>query len=259
MRDLKVAMIQCPPLWEDIDGNLALFEKRIRTISAAPDIILLPEMFTTGFSMRAAELAVGCDDEPVRWMKFMSSESGAAIAGSMIIREDGLYYNRMIFAGPDGSIASYDKRHLFRMGGEHTVFSAGTLRTIIAYRGWKIAPFICYDLRFPCWSRNRMKGYDIALYSANWPEARSMHWDTLLRARAVENQCYVVACNRTGTDGNGVSYIGGSAVIDPRGWILARDEGVDTILEAVLSHKSLHAYRDEFPVLLDADESGDMR
>ncbi|MBN1533200.1 MAG: amidohydrolase [Spirochaetes bacterium] len=254
MQDLRVAVIQCPLVWENVDANLAAFEDRIGALTGGRDLILLPEMFTTGFTMRPESCAVGMESRPVRWMSHMAAVAGAAVAGSMAMVEGGKFFNRFLWANPDGGIAHYDKRHLFRMGGEDRVYTAGASSPIIEHRGWRIAPFVCYDLRFPCWSRNLGNRYDAAVYVANWPEARGGQWRALLRGRAIENQCYVVACNRVGMDGNGIPYGGDSAILDPKGETMTDAAGGETILEAVLSSETLARYREKFPVWKDADE-----
>jgi omega-amidase len=254
MPDLRVSVIQHSLAWERTDENLEVFEERIGSVGSGRDLIVLPEMFTTGFTMRPEACAVDMKSEAVQWMARMAATTGAAVAGSMAVREGNNYYNRFLLARPDGGIAHYDKRHLFRMAGEERVYTAGTVLPVIEFRGWRISPFICYDLRFPCWSRNMMNRYDIALYVANWPGSRAGQWRALLRGRAIENQCYVIACNRVGEDGNGVEYNGDSAIIDPRGESMAEAAAAEAILEASLSRETLARYREKFPVWKDADE-----
>lgn len=252
VQDLNVALIQGTLAWENIPENLSYFEKKIGRLKGRPDLIVLPETFTTGFTMEPAGVAVAMEDEPVQWMRRMAERCGAALAGSMIIKEKGLCYNRLLFAEPGGALHCYDKKHLFRMAGEDRNFAPGDRRVVVQFRGWRIALFVCYDLRFPGWMRVR-GDYDIALVVANWPERRVAHWKALAAARAVENQSYLLACNIVGVDGNGVSYTGESAVIDPLGKYLARAGGRERIIKARLSYSAMAEYREKFPVWMDAD------
>lgn len=240
-----------------------MFAGKISGIDIESEVVLLPEMFTTGFSMNAPALAEDMSGSTVRWMKKMAKESNKVIAGSMIALDRGKYYNRFIWMNPDGSFEFYDKKHLFRMANEDASYSSGSNQLIIQYKGWKIRPLICYDLRFPVWSRNKndRKGstlspnYDVLLFVANWPEVRVSAWDVLLRARAMENQAYCIGVNRIGTDGTGKDYIGHSAAIDPKGNYLIKPlhmtEGVYTVS---LDKDSLEEYRSKFPQGLDADD-----
>lgn len=253
MQDLTIALVQTELAWHDARENLERFDGIIRTIDGPVDCILLPEMFSTGFTMRPEELAEGMDGSAVACLRRWADRHNADVAGSLIINEGGRYYNRLVWARPGGGLATYDKRHLFRMAGEDGVYSAGSDIATIDVRGWKVRPFICYDLRFPGWTRNGGLAYDVAVFVANWPAQRSLHWKALLRARAIENQCYVVGVNRIGTDGNGVSYSGDSCVIDCIGNVpvdMGDGRGVGT---AVLSHERLREYRESFPAWKDAD------
>ncbi len=254
MPDLTIALIQADLFWEDIDANLALFEETIAQLSEPTDLILLPEMFTTGFTMNAERLAQGMDGSGVRWVREKASQKKADVAGSIIFRENGSYFNRLVWAKPDGNLFTYDKRHLFRMVGEDRVYSAGEKRLTIPLNGWKIRPFICYDLRFPVWCRNRRNTYDMAVFIASWPHARSEHWKTLLAARAVENQCYVAGVNRVGKDGNGLLYSGNSTIIDPKGNVLLEKADEPVTITQTLSWEALTTYRNEFPAWMDADD-----
>ena len=251
--DLTVSIVQSSLAWENIPENISRFEKKLSRLKGGPDLVVLPEMFTTGFTMKPDRAAVPMDGEPVQWMRRMAERCGAAIAGSMIIKEKGSYYNRLLFTMPDGAMCHYDKRHLFRMGGENNVYTAGDEKRIVLWKGWRIALFVCYDLRFPVWMRNRGNDYDIALVAANWPERRISHWKTLIAARAVENQSYMLACNIVGMDGNGVRYPGGSAVVDPLGKALVRAGGRERTITARLSYNAMTEYREKFPVWKDAD------
>lgn len=253
MQDLNVTIFQSELAWEDPAANLSSFDKRLDQSTRLGDLVVFPEMFTTGFTMNAPELAQEMDGTAVAWMRETSARHKVHITGSMIIRDGQRYYNRLIWAKPDGELMTYDKRHLFRMSGEHEIYSAGDRTIIVEIEGWKICPFICYDLRFPVWTRNIKKRYDLALFVANWPAPRSMHWETLLRARAIENQCYVVGVNRVGTDGNGLPYDGKSAFIDPTGKVLFQQKDTPVIHTETLSCDVLTTYRESFPAWMDAD------
>lgn len=257
MQDLKISLIQSPLHWQEIDANLAMFEEKIWQIQGKPDLIILPEMFNTGFSMEVKKLAEPMNSKTFRWMKQQAAQQQAVVTGSFIVKEEGNYYNRLIWMEPDGQFATYDKRHLFRMAQEHHHFSMGTQRLICEVKGWRICPMICYDLRFPVWSRNLTAegelAYDLLLYVANWPEPRSSAWSILLQGRAVENLCYVAGLNRVGSDGNGIAYDGSSAVVNPKGQRLYYAEGCDTIHTLTLHGEELQRYREKFPAQLDAD------
>lgn len=257
MQDLRVTLIQDVLHWEDPEANRRHFDNLFEGLPDT-DLILLPEMFNTGFTVEPARVAEAIDGPTVRWMREHAVQKEVAISGSLIIKEEGSFYNRLIFMRPDGRIAYYDKRHLFRMGGEHERFGMGIRRVVVNYKGWRILPLVCYDLRFPVWSRNRMMDggfeYDVALYLANWPGARSHPWKALLTARAIENQAYVLGLNRIGEDGQGISYTGDSRVIGPKGEILKEAQrGKAEIIHAELSAEELFAFRDKFQVGLDWD------
>ena len=250
---LIAAIIQLDQVWEDSRANRLMLDEWLNKADKNTDIVFLAEMFNTGFSLNISTLAETMDGETVLWMKQKSAEYGFAICGSLIIRENDLYYNRLIFAEPSGEVHSYNKRHLFTMGGEESQFEQGKERIIISYKGWRICPLICYDLRFPVWARNRNE-YDILVYSASWPQARDEVWNTLLKARAIENQAYVVGANRVGVDGNSITYSGNSQMIDPKGKVFAiTQEYVENIVAASLSYNELQRFRADFPVLNDAD------
>ena len=248
---MQITLIQSELYWEDIAANLAMFDVKLANI-ASTDLIVLPEMFTTGFSMNAAALAEAMDGSAVQWMRKQAAAKNAAITGSLIIQEDGKYYNRLIWMLPDGNYQYYDKRHLFSMAKEEETFTAGDKKLIIEYMGWKICPFICYDLRFPVWNRNQ-EDYDIAIYVANWPDRRSYHWRSLLVARAIENQCYVIAVNRVGTDGKDFYYSGHSSVIDAAGEILYQQQDLEGIKSMSIDRASLLEIRNRLPFLKDRD------
>jgi omega-amidase len=211
--ELKIVGIQAALVWENPEQNTAFFEKKINTLEEGLDLIVLPEMFTTGFTMRPKKVAEKMDGFAVSWMQKIAKEKQIAICGSLVISAAEKFYNRFIFVHPTGEIETYDKRHSFTLAGEDSVYTSGTEKIIIEYKGWRICPLICYDLRFPVWARNT-ENYDLLIYMANWPVARIKAWDTLLKARAIENMSYVIGVNRTGKDGNNYTYSGNSILID---------------------------------------------
>ena len=258
MSTLTITTIQSNLFWEDKTANLQMLQQKIDSIEEKTEIIILPEMFTTGFSMQAEQLAETMDGETVEWMKTISNKNGIVLTGSVMIEDAGKYYNRLIWMLPNGQYGYYDKRHLFAYGEEDQHYSAGKKRLIASVKGWKINLQICYDLRFPVWARQKpeegLAEYDLLIYVANWPERRSHAWKTLLCARAIENQCYVVGVNRVGDDAKNIHYSGNSLVIDPMGQVLyhmADEEDVNTI---TLSKEKLEEVRTKFPFLNDADD-----
>lgn len=251
--ELKITLIQSLLHWEDIDANLEQFSQKVDHVTPFTDVIVLPEMFSTGFTMNAEKLAEPMDGKAMRWMAAKSKEHKVAIAGSLIIAEEGKYYNRFIWMEPDGKYQTYDKRHLFSLSKEPKVYSPGTEQLFIQHKGWKICPQVCYDLRFPVWARNTNK-YDIYLNVANWPERRSYAWQSLLRARAIENQVYVVGLNRFGEDGNGIYHSGDSAVIDPLGKTITKISDLEDIQTISISKNTLDEIREHFPFLADRDD-----
>ncbi len=253
MDDLTISLIQANLVWENADENRTAFTHKIAAITQKTDLILLPEMFSTGFSINAAALAETMDGKTVQWMAATAKQKDAVIAGSLMIKEAGKYYNRLIWMCPDGSYETYDKRHLFGMGEEDKTFTAGVDRLIVTLNGWKICPMICYDLRFPVWSRNTAPYYDVLLYTANWPQKRIHHWEILLPARAVENQCYVIGLNRWGTDGNDMYHNGSSMVINPDSEMLWKGKDAEDAITITLSAADLALKRRQFPFLKDAD------
>ena len=256
MHNLNVALLQVPLIWENAGANRDQFTHLLDRLNPVPDLVLLPETFASGFTMKPAGVAEKMDGFTVTWLLQQAEMRNLAIGGSLIIEEKGHYYNRFILAGPDGIIAQYDKKHLFRMAGEHEAYTEGTSQIIAEVKGWKINLQICYDLRFPVWSRNtgaERGNYDLLVYVANWPERRAPHWRTLLPARAIENQCYVAAVNRVGVDGNEISYRGDSTLIDPMGNILATAAFSETVLQASLNYSHLETWRKNFPAWMDAD------
>jgi len=253
MQDLRVAVIQSELHWESPAANRAMFEEKIWQLNQAVDVIVLPEMFTTGFTMNVKALAEPMNLHTFKWMKQMAAHAQAAVCGSFIVQAAGIFYNRFLWMNADGTFFTYDKKHLFRMAGEGDVFGHGENQLIIDYKGWKISPFICYDLRFPVWSRNINNAYDVLLYVANWPQARVHAWNTLLRARAIENSAYAVGANRLGVDGMQIVYSGDSACIDFKGNEVLNMHSNEGIGYATLSKPALDAYRETFPSWKDAD------
>lgn len=250
---LHLTLIQTRLHWENPTANRAMLEEKIFALPEKTDLIVLPEMFTTGFTMNARALAEPMNLTTFRWLKQMAAQSDAVVTGSYIVQEKGQFYNRLIWMQPDGSFDVYDKRHLFRMAEEDRTYTAGAKRLVKSWRGWNICPLICYDLRFPVWSRNTGLDYDLLLYVANWPAPRSTAWNALLQARAIENLAYVAGVNRVGEDGNGHSYAGDSALIDPKGDILFRENQQEAVFQTTLSLDELKAYRQRFPADRDAD------
>ena len=260
MSTLSFTTIQTNLIWEEKSANLRLLEEKIAAIKEKTEIVILPEMFSTGFSMRPEIFAETMEEETVNWMKTVSRDNGIILTGSIMAREEDKYFNRLIWMLPNGEYGYYDKRHLFAYGEEDQHYSAGNKRLIASVKGWKINLLICYDLRFPVWARQQTKTgapeYDVLIYVANWPEKRSHAWKTLLCARAIENQCYVIGVNRVGTDANNIYYSGNSLVIDPLGQVLyhmADEEDVNTI---TLSKEKIEEVREKFPFWKDADGFG---
>jgi predicted amidohydrolase len=254
MSELHVSLIQTSLHWENPEANLAMFTKKLDQISPATDVVVLPEMFTTGFSMSPENLAEPENGRTLQWMKEMAQKHDIALTGSVIIQEGKHYFNRLFWVYPDGMYHAYDKRHLFSLAGEEKKYRPGENRLVVQYKGFTFLPLICYDLRFPVWSRNDL-GYDVLLYVANWPERRAYYWNQLLIARAIENQSYVIGVNRVGDDGNGIFHSGDSQCLDPLGQTVGRAEsGKEEILEVVLSRKTIHEVRETFRFLDDRDE-----
>lgn len=251
MSTLKITVLQETLSWMDGKANLRHFDGVLKSISRR-DLILLPEMFTTGFAMEAAESSLP-QAQVVEWLQHQAQSSNALVGGSAAIHTETGAVNRFLLVEPDGTLHQYDKRHLFRMANEHQYYVPGERREVFTWRGWRILPQICYDLRFPVFSRNH-NDYDLALYVANWPAPRALHWQSLLLARAIENQAYVAGCNRVGSDGNDHQYSGDSRIISPLGRILAAGEPFARArLDADLSLTDLQAYRERFPAWRDAD------
>lgn len=252
---LNIALIQSHLTWENPIQNRAVFEQKINSIDTRVDLIILPEMFTTGFTMNATEVAETMGGETVSWLRKLAKEKNCAIAGSIIINEDGNYYNRFLFIRPDGTLEKYDKHQLFTLAKEQEVFTAGQEEVIIDYLGWKIKLQICYDLRFPIWARNTL-GYDVLIYVASWPKPRVNAWDTLLKARAIENMSYCIGVNRVGLDGKGYEYNGHSAVYDVLGNSVLDKNPIEeeAILYATLDKSHIQKTREKLPFLEDRDQ-----
>ncbi len=250
---LKIALIQSDLAWENPKQNRDNFKERIEEIHTSVDLIVLPEMFTTGFTMNAKEHAETMQDKSVYWMQKMAALKNSVLIGSLIIKEQNKFYNRLLFVYPDGNISTYDKRHTFTLAGEHETYTSGNSKLIIDYKGWKICPLICYDLRFPVWSRN-VEDYDVLIYVANWPKPRIHAWDTLLMARAIENMCYCVGVNRVGVDNLNNEYCGHSATYDILGNnitpIRPNKEHTEII---TLERNHINFYRNKLKFLVDRD------
>lgn len=253
MRDsLTVSLIQTATHWHDPAANRDLFDDWFAKLPADCELVLLPEMFTTGFTMRSREVAEVMGGPTTSWMRDRAAELGCVLCGSVVIRDGDRYFNRFCWATPEGEIQHYDKRHRFRMAGEHEHYDAGDARVVFELDGWRVCPMICYDLRFPVWFRNR-DDYDVLLCVANWPTARRSAWNALLPARAIENQTYVAAVNVVGEDGNNVTYAGDSSVYGPEGETLVAPSGAPGIFSHTLDKAALDRYRAAFPAWQDAD------
>lgn len=260
MNNLRISLIQGATRWLDPVGNRAYYGHLIAPLRGLTDLVILPETFTSGFSNEAIDSAETMDGPTVAWMREQAAKLGAAVTGSVQLRTDEGVFNRLLFATPDGGLQVYDKRHLFRYAKEHERYAAGRDRLIVEWKGWRICPLVCYDLRFPVFSRNRFNvdrpgglDFDLLLYVANWPAARAYPWKTLLRARAIENLCYVAGLNRVGTDGNGLSYSGDSAVIDFLGHPVSECTDAEVVVTTTLQADELLAHRERFPAMLDGD------
>lgn len=265
MSALTVTLIQSDLAWENKSANLSHFEKKIKGIAEKTEVVFLPEMFSTGFSMDPARLAEGMQGETVSWMKRIAAEKKIILAGSVIIADpasEARYFNRLIWMLPTGHYGVYDKRHRFAFAGEDKEYTSGTKRLIASVKGWRINLLICYDLRFPVWARQAHSTngnessheYDVLVYVANWPDRRSHAWRTLLQARAIENQCYVIGVNRVGSDGNNILYTGDSMVVDPLGEVLYQKKNEEDVFTITLDKQHLETVREKFPFWRDADE-----
>ena len=250
---LNITLIQSDIVWEDKAANLNHYQAVIETIQEKKEVVVLPEMFSTGFSMNTAGLAEKMEGPTVQWMKDIAKEHRCILTGSLIIEEDGKYYNRLIWMQPDGNSFQYNKRHLFAYADEHNHFSPGDKRLIVSVKGFRICLMVCYDLRFPVWARNKEEEYDVLLYVANWPERRSIAWKALLQARAIENLSYVVGVNRVGTDAKGFNYTGDSSVFGPLGETILQCTGEAAVKTITLEKETVTNTRSHLPFLKDAD------
>lgn len=280
---MRLTILQSSLSWENAIANRSMFAQKLASLRGLTDLVLLPEMFTTGFSMNAKTLAEPPDGPTVQWLREQAAMLDAALTGSFICREDGRYFNRLIFMRPNGTFDTYDKKHLFKLTGEHEHYTPGNKQLVVEWKGWRIRPLVCYDLRFPVWSRNGSPGrredepqspadaanpplgaekteaalhrasYDLLLYVANWPARRSHHWRSLLMARAIENQAFVAGVNIVGTDGNGFEYSGDSAIIDFSGQQIVGISGKEGSFTAELLMEDLQQYRRQLPFLQDGD------
>lgn len=252
--NLTVAALQVDILWENIAGNQTMLANLLEDLPTDVDLVILPEMFTSGFTMNIEKVAEEMSGSTIEWLHSSANKHNFAIMGSFIVKETGHFYNRMVLVEPGGGIQTYDKRHLFRMGNEQDFYSQGEQRKVFEYQGWRILPQICYDLRFPVWSRNR-NDYDLMVYVASWPESRRDVWSILLQARAIENQAYLVGVNRVGLDGTGLTYSGDSVVLNPKGIALSETKrGAEAIIIETLSFNELTSFREKFPAWMDADD-----
>jgi omega-amidase len=261
MQSLRVSLVQGATRWHDAAANREYYGAFARALKGQTDLIVLPETFASGFTNETLHQAETMDGARLAWLRALAQEVGAAITGSMVIRDGERCFNRLIWARPDGSFETYDKRHLFRMAKEHERYAGGDKRLIVELSGWRICPMVCYDLRFPVWVRNRHGkrasdrfDYDLAIFVANWPAPRREPWRTLLRARAIENLCYVVGVNRVGVDGNDLPYAGDSAAIDFVGTPLAELDAQEQVVTVTLDPAALAAHRERFPAWMDADD-----
>lgn len=249
---MKIALIQAPLVWENPQANRIYFEEKIKSVSDEIDLVILPEMFSTGFLMEPKNTVETMDGETILLLKNLAKAKNFAITGSLIIKENELFYNRLIFVFPSGEIHNYDKRHLFSLAGEEKIYTSGKDKLIVEYLGWKICPLICYDLRFPVFSRNT-ENYDLLIYVANWPIQRIQAWDILLKARAVENMCYTIGVNRIGEDANNYPYIGHSQVVDFLGNFSIEPQEAEGIFTAELNQNEMLEARKKLGFLNDAD------
>ncbi len=252
--DLRISLIQTDLAWQAADVNRQLLEKQLLPLAGQTDLVILPEMFTSAFAMGAGAIAEEHPGPTLQWTQDLARRLNAAITGSIAATVDGKRYNRLLFVKPHEAVAHYDKRHLFRMLGEDKRYAAGDTKLITEWRGWRIFPIVCYDLRFPVWCRStEAEPYELMLCVANWPAARNQHWRTLLQARAIENLAYVAGVNRIGVDGNNLDYLGHSAIVSPQGIEILQAGAVAGVYNATISMQELQRWREEFPAWMDAD------
>jgi omega-amidase len=253
METLRLTTIQTQLHWEDPEANRQHFTQLLNELPGKTDVVVLPEMFTSGFTMNAAKLAEEMDGTTTDWMRKQAFRLNAVVTGSFIVHERGRYFNRLVWMRPDGHFSTYDKRHLFTLAKEEETYTAGRNRLVVKWKGWKICPLICYDLRFPMWSRNSPNGYDLLIYVANWPARRRYAWKHLLLARAIENQCYTVGVNRIGTDGKDIEYTGDTTVVDFTGQPLFQSSSQESIHTVGLAPGPQTAFRARYNFLKDKD------
>lgn len=249
---MKTALIQIPLVWEDPKSNREYIEQKINSIKQGTDLIVLPEMFTTGFTMEPKPVAETMQGETILWLRSLAKAKNCAITGSVVITENGKYYNRLLFVFPSGELQYYDKKHLFTLAGEDTIYTCGSQKIVIDYRGWKICPLVCYDLRFPAFSRN-VENYDLLIYVASWPKPRINAWDALLKARAIENMSYTIGVNRLGSDGSKLEYIGHSQAVDFLGNYLVEPQEKEAVFYAELDKEAQILTREKLGFLNDQD------
>jgi len=262
MSNLTVSLIQSNLHWEDKSANLQMFEEKILSLKEKTELVILPEMFNTGFSMNPVQLAEQMEGKTVQWMKRIAKQKNIILTGSLIIEENGNYFNRLVWMLPNGQYGIYDKRHRFAFAGEDQQFAAGEKRLIASVKGWRINLMVCYDLRFPVWARQQPDvsanesslEYDLLIYVANWPERRIHAWNTLLQARAIENQCYAIGVNRVGNDGHNIYHNGNSMIIDPLGQIIYQKSEDEDVYTYTFEKQKLEEVRAKFPFWKDADE-----
>jgi omega-amidase len=261
MNDLRISLVQPATLWHDAPGNREMFSALCASLQGQTDLVVLPETFTSGFTNQTLANAETMDGPTLVWMRGLANRLQAVVTGSVVMRDGDKFFNRLLWVRPDGSVANYDKRHLFRMAGEHQRYAGGEQRLIVELQGWRVCPMVCYDLRFPVWIRNRFNNtvpdrfdYDLLVFVANWPSPRRNPWRTLLRARAMENLCYVAGVNRVGTDGNDLHYSGDSAIIDQVGETVVELGAQVQVVTSTLSANHLFAHRERFPAWMDADQ-----
>ncbi len=253
-KPLKIAIIQSDLVWENPEQNRQLFTEKIDAISEKVDLILLPEMFTSGFTMQPKNVSETMNGKTIQWLKALALKKKTAISGSMVIEDDEKFYNRLVFVYPNGEMTTYNKRHTFTLAGEDKLYTAGTKKIIVDFKGWKICPMVCYDLRFPVWARNT-ENYDLLFYVANWPKPRIEAWHTLLKARAIENMSYCIGVNRVGTDNNGYQYTGNSVAFDALGKQISTIKPNERATETItISKEHLETTREKFKFLEDRDE-----
>ena len=252
-KELQITLVETDLIWEDPKANLGMLEQKILSHSADTDLFILPEMFTSGFTMQPENVADPMNGETIEWLRSISKKVQSAICGSLVIKEGATFVNRFVFVTPEEDLWYYDKKHTFTLAGEHKAYKAGTKKVIFEYLGWKICPMICYDLRFPVWARNT-EDYDLLIYVANWPKPRINAWDALLKARAIENMCYCIGVNRVGFDGNGHEYPGHSAIYDVLGYELELETNPTSgLASAFLNYSSIGKYRNKLNFLEDRD------